>query len=241
MPRGPRIHLAGDVVHVVTRGVNHEAIFVDDGDRRDFLARLERTARRFHWRCLTYCLMGNHYHLVVELDEPMLSAGVQALNGGHGRLFNRRHGRSGHLFEGRFWSRTVQTDEHFYGLARYVALNPVRAGLCAAAATWPWSAHSALIGQSAPGLVDVDRMLSHFGAEPMHARAAYEAIVAGETPADQMSIDSHLGELLAYCDRDDAVAAGRKAGFPAGQIADTLGCEPQTIIASVLRREAVAA
>lgn len=229
MPRGPRTELAGDITHVVSRGVDRQPIFRDHYDRRRFLALLRRLVVTQRWACLTYCLMGNHYHLVIQLQEPNLSVGMQRLNGDYGRAFNDRHSRTGHLFQGRFWSKPVRSDEHMVGLARYLALNPVRANLCPTADRWPWGAHRALIGVAPADFVDVARMLTHFGEHSERARSAYEAAVIGACPEAPNGVDVRLAEALAHQDRSDAIAYARREGYGIDQIAAILGCTAKTI------------
>jgi REP element-mobilizing transposase RayT len=137
------------VVHVGSRGVDRRTIFEDDDDRRAFLSLLAAAVREGRLRSLNHCLMGNHYHLVVEaLDEP-LGLVMRDLLGGYARGFNQRHGREGHLFERRFWSACVTSLKHMVALARYAAYNPVAAGLCRAPDEWAWSAHRELVGSAA--------------------------------------------------------------------------------------------
>ena len=141
MPRRPRNQLReGRIFHVTARGVDRAAIFRDDADRRAFLRLLADCVRRFRWRCHAFCLMGNHYHLVVEppaLSE--LSAGLHRLNGVYAQQFNRKHARSGHLFGERFASWLLDDEEHYEATCAYVVANPVRAGLCARPEDWRWS------------------------------------------------------------------------------------------------------
>jgi REP element-mobilizing transposase RayT len=126
------------VAHVTIRGNARQNIFVDDIDYSTFLRMLREVAAEQAWLLHTYCLMPNHYHLVVESSVP-LGRGMQLINGGYSRRFNRRHERSGHLFERRYHPTPIESDEHFTESCRYIAENPVRAGLCATAADWPWS------------------------------------------------------------------------------------------------------
>jgi putative transposase len=140
VPRALRSDLPDGFFHVTARGVAHGRIFLDDDDRRHFLALLARTVERFEWRCFGFCLMDTHYHVVVEATRERLSLGVQQLNARHAQEFNRRHARSGHLFGARFASWIVGTEQHLLETCRYVLLNPVRAGLCGSPEDWPWSA-----------------------------------------------------------------------------------------------------
>ena len=154
-------------------------IFLDDADYRTFLAMLSRAVRGHRWDCLTFCLMPNHYHLVLAPRDGDVSAGMKALNGGYARHFNKRHGCEGHLFRNRFRSVEVARDEHLYEVCRYVVLNPVRAGLCRSAEDWPWSSHRASAGLdwSPPFLAD-RMLLRFFGASPSVARRRYREFVA---------------------------------------------------------------
>jgi putative transposase len=139
VPRQLRSDLPNGFFHVTARGVAHERIFLDDDDRRHFLALLAGTVRRCDWRCFGFCLMTTHYHLVLETTRERLSLGIQRLNGRHAEAFNARHSRRGHLFGARFASWVVTSEQHLYETCRYVVLNPVRAGLCRSPEQWRWS------------------------------------------------------------------------------------------------------
>jgi REP element-mobilizing transposase RayT len=139
MGRPHRPLLPGGVYHVTARGTGPIEIFRDDVDRRCFMRRLVTVEGRFAWLRRALCLMGTHYHLLVETPEPNLSAGMHQLNGLYARLFNIRHDRVGTLFQSRFHAALVETDEHLEAAARYIAANAVRAGLCARPEDWPWS------------------------------------------------------------------------------------------------------
>ena len=139
MPRLLRSHLPDGIYQVTARGVARAPIFRDDVDRVVFLRLLGDCVSRYGWRCHVYCLMGNHYHLVLETLRTRLSDGVQRLNGVYAQRFNRRHDRSGHLFSDRFAVRVVDDEERFRNTCEYVLQNPVRARLCTTADDWPWS------------------------------------------------------------------------------------------------------
>jgi putative transposase len=140
---------------------------------------LARTARRHGWLIHTYCLMTNHYHLVLQLSSDGLSRGMCQLNGGYALIFNTRHGRSNHLFGRRFWDEPIETDSHYFEACRYVVLNPIRAGVEAALGTWPWSSYRSIIGADfAPPFLAKDELLARFGSTPAKARDAYIRYVA---------------------------------------------------------------
>jgi REP-associated tyrosine transposase len=170
----PRTATPGGFYHVGSRGNNKQAIFLDDEDRQSFFRLLDRTARRHGWRVYAYCLMTNHYHLVLQLSDRGLSQGMCELNGGYAIGFNLRHGRSNHLFGRRFWDRCIESDAYLFETCRYVVLNPVRGALVSEAGAWPWSSYRATIGtELAPPFLAVGALLAHFGSTPDAARHAY--------------------------------------------------------------------
>jgi REP-associated tyrosine transposase len=146
MARRNRIQTHGAVYHTGTRGIRRMPIFLGDDDRHLFLAILGDVVTRFEWSCRAYCLMGNHYHLALCTPEANIGDGMHRLNGLYAQAFNRRHGFKGHLFEERYWSSLVETDEQVLTVMRYVVLNPVRARLCALPHQWPWSSYRATAG-----------------------------------------------------------------------------------------------
>jgi putative transposase len=128
---------------------------------------------------LTYCLMTNHYHLVLSAPHGGISAGMQEVNGGYSRRTNSRYGRSGHLFKNRFSATAIARDAHLLEACRYVVLNPVRARMCEHAEDWPWSSYLACAGRRlAPRFLAVDELLGLFGNEPTEARRRYAAFVS---------------------------------------------------------------
>ncbi|MCW2996141.1 MAG: transposase [Conexibacter sp.] len=179
MARKLRIDVAGGMHHVYARGVDGCAVYRDDGDRQRYLALLGDTVVERRWRCLGYCLMGNHMHLLLETPEPNLSAGMRRLHGDYGASFNKRHDRRGHLFEGRFGSVHVRDDPQLWAVAGYIAANPVVAGLCATPEAWAWGSHGAVVGLvPAPPWLDVARLLELLGAGGRGARRRYRAFVS---------------------------------------------------------------
>lgn len=178
MARPLRIEYEGAVYHVTSRGNAGQDIFLDNEDRGLFVEILEQAVDRFNWQCHAYCLMPNHYHLLVETGAPTLSRGMRHLNGVYTQSFNRRHARTGHLFQGRFKAILVQKETHLLEVARYVVLNPVRAKLARSPRDWEWSSYRATAGQTrCPRFLTVDWILSQFGTDPTRAARAYSTFV----------------------------------------------------------------
>ena len=176
VPRQPRIQVAGGNYHVTTRGVRQSAIYRDDSDREIFLAVLGVVVSRRIWICHSYVLMGNHYHLLVETPDPDIAAGMQFLNGFYAQYFNGRYGERGHVFDRRYASELIETDDYFAEVCRYIVLNPVRAGLCRHPAEWPWSSCSAILGErSVPEFLTIDWVLGLFGHDVARARDAFRS------------------------------------------------------------------
>jgi REP element-mobilizing transposase RayT len=179
MARPLRIEFPGALYHVTARGDRRDDIYLDDEDRRAFLGLFGQVCRRFDWACHAYCLMTNHYHLLVETRRANLSRGMRQLGGVYTQRFNRRHGQVGHVFQGRYHAILVDKEPHLLELCRYVALNPVRAGLTKTAGQWPWSSFNATLGRArAPDWLDSDWLLGRFGRKRSAARAAYGEFVA---------------------------------------------------------------
>jgi putative transposase len=164
MARKPREEFPGAVVHVYARGNRRQKIYVDDVDRARYLELLGHVVVRQRWRCLAYCLMRNHVHLLVETPEPNLGAGMQRLHGMYAASLNKRHRHSGHVFQGRYGAVVMRRDEQLLAVARYIALNPVEARLCDDACDWLWSSHAAVVGGTSPTWLDVARLLAYFAA-----------------------------------------------------------------------------
>ena len=174
MARPLRIELAGGLYHVTSRGDRREDIFLDDADRHAWLAIFGAVCKRCNWICHAWCQMSNHYHVVVETVEGNLSQGMRQLNGVYTQTFNRTHGRVGHVFQGRYRAVIVEKDAYLLELLRYVVLNPVRAGMVADAADWPWSSYGAMVGTAGqPEWLQTDWGLGQFSRVRSQAVLSY--------------------------------------------------------------------
>lgn len=146
MARPLRIQAPGLSYHITARGSGRMVIFTDRLDRERFLDLLAEVAESYSVPCHAYCLMNNHYHLVITTIDANVSQAVKQLNGTYGQWWNRRHQHVGHVFQGRFAAQVVQDDSYLLTVCRYVALNPVRARLVGSPEKWPWSSYRATAG-----------------------------------------------------------------------------------------------
>lgn len=179
MARPLRLEFAGALYHVTTRGDGREDVYLSDGDRRLFLDLLANVSERFRWTVHAYCLMSNHYHLLVETPDANLSKAMRQVNGVYTQRFNTRHGRVGHVFQGRYKALLVQKDAYLLELARYVVLNPVRAGIVRAPGEWPWSSYHATTSPgTAPDWLETRQVLSAFADTESEAVKPYVRFVA---------------------------------------------------------------
>ena len=178
MSRPLRLELAGGLYHITSRGDRREDIYLDDSDRIQWLELFSQVCQRYNWRCHAYCLMSNHYHLIIETIEGNLSKGMRQLNGVYTQYFNRTHQRVGHVFQGRYKGILVEKDSYLLELSRYVVLNPVRARMVKDIGHWPWSSYQAMIGeQHPPGWLETDGVLSQFSAQRKRAISKYKDFV----------------------------------------------------------------
>jgi len=146
VPRPLRVFVPDWIYHVASRGSDRRPLFLFDQDREEFLERLGWAVERHELPCLAYCLMGNHYHLIVQTPDARLSKALQELNSGYSRRFNRVHEHSAHLSRNRYLAQLIATEPHLLMACRYVAHNPVRAGLCGEPSDSPWSSYRASAG-----------------------------------------------------------------------------------------------
>ena len=179
MARPLRIEFPDALYHITSRGNRREDIYLDDKDRNAFLQILSQVCDRFNWVCHSYCLMSNHYHLMIETPEGNLSQGMRQLNGVYTQSFNRNHGRVGHVFQGRYKAIVVQKESYLLELSRYIVLNPVRAGMVRAARDWRWSSYRSTAGMAAaPACLKTDWLLSCFGKRKNIAMERYRSFVS---------------------------------------------------------------
>ena len=163
MPRSPRDNAPG-LRHVIGQSVSARALFYDNHARRTFMALLTGTFERYSLSVVAYCLLSTHYHLIVETTEPDLSRSLQWLNSRFAETINGEAGERGHLFGARFWSKRIETDEQLLGTVRYLARNPIEAGLCRSAEEWPWSSYTVLVlGMRRPPFLRPGLVLSLLG------------------------------------------------------------------------------
>jgi REP element-mobilizing transposase RayT len=212
MSRPLRIEFAGALYHVTSRGDGQEDIYLDDSDRELFLEALNEVSERFNWTPHAYCLMGNHYHLLLETPDGNLSKGMRQLNGVYTQRFNRKHKRVGHVFQGRYKAIIVQKQTYLLELARYIVLNPVRARMVRSAKDWPWSSYRATAGMAdAQPWLTTDWILSAFSDKRSEALERYKAFIAEgkDQPAiwEQLKNQIYLGS--------DAFIAKMQAKKPA--------------------------
>ncbi|MCH8106576.1 MAG: transposase [Proteobacteria bacterium] len=147
MARPIRLEYSGALYHITSRGDRQEDIYETNTDRENYLSILNRVCETYNWVCHAYCLMSNHYHLLIETPDANLCRGMRQLNGVYTQSFNRAHRRVGHVFQGRYKAILAEKESYLLELSRYIVLNPVRAGMVSTAGDWPWSSYRATAGQ----------------------------------------------------------------------------------------------
>ena len=180
MARPLRLEFPGALYHITSRGNAKQDVFWDDADRTSFLNLLGQEVRQQEWKCYSYCLMDNHYHLIIETPEGNLISGMRRLNGVYTQWFNRRHRRVGHLFQGRYKSIIVDKESYLLELCRYVVLNPVRAGIVSRPGEWKWSSYLATtMGYvNRPDWLDTAWILQQFGRDMKEGREFYNQFIS---------------------------------------------------------------
>ena len=168
MARPLRIEFPGAIYHVTSRGDRREPIFIDDQDRLNFIHLMALALERCDASVLAYCLMGNHYHLVLQTRRANLSVLMRQVNGVYTKRFNHRHGKAGHVFQGRFKAILVDRKAYLLEVCRYVEINPLRAQMVSDLQHWPWSSLAAHVGQTeAPPWLDVAALHEQLMGRPM--------------------------------------------------------------------------
>lgn len=205
MARPLRIEYAGAIYHVTSRGNARKPIFRDDQDRGILLNILEEVNGRYNWLYHAYCLMNNHYHLVIETPDGNLSKGMRQLNGVYTMRFNQRHHTVGHVFQGRYRAILVQKESHLLEVCRYVILNPVRAKVANVPERWRWSSYRGTAGIEKPHpCLTTDWVLGQFGVKKREASRKYRVFVrdgmGGKRIWDGVKGQSILGDG-AFVDR----------------------------------------
>lgn len=223
MARATRIQAPGLWHHVMNRGIARSGVFADDDDRRGFLELLADVAERWGLRTHAFCLMDNHFHLLIEDTQGNLARGMRHVLGVHTQRFNRRHGRDGALFRGRFRSRLVQHEEYLAELVRYIHMNPVHAGLAGHAGDYPWSSHGLYLHGTAPAWLATDEVVRLFNDDPeefdrfVHARVP-DAHKAALDPALSPKVvgDEAFEDVWAELQRGQSTLAASAATAAAG-------------------------
>ena len=232
MARPPRPLASGLLYHVSARGNAKAPIFLTDSDREVFLSGLAVARHLDGLLCHAYCLMENHYHLLVETPRANLDDAMHRLNGSYAMRFNRHHERTGHVFQGRYGTKLITDDAYALTVIRYIAANPVQAGVCSAPEEWPWSSYAATAGLAAEPRFLTSRVIGFFGDREEYRRF----VVGGLTDASLESRPS-LDALVPRRDPDLMAAAHRTHGYRLAEIADHLGVHLSTVWRDVRRQD----
>jgi putative transposase len=180
MSRKPRLEIPGSCFHLGTRGNRKESIYFGSWSGMLFIRELERAAKRYGWDVIAFCLMTNHYHLVLRISDRGLSRGMCELNGRFSRLTNEFRKTSDHLFGRRFWAEEIESDAYLLEACRYTLLNPERANLIDDARRWPWSSFAATVGAAhATACLKPEIVLRQFSRDPARARELFAEFIEG--------------------------------------------------------------
>lgn len=178
MTRPYALEILDGTFHVTSRGNAKRVVFDDDMDRKAFLLELSYAVRRHSWIVLAYCLMGNHFHLLVRTPDANLAEGMRDLKSQYARSFNRRRGIDGSVFKARFWRQLVQEDDYLLAASVYIVQNPVRTGKVTHPGEWPWSSFAATVSGT-PGLVNPGPILGLLDDDPATARRMFSELAHG--------------------------------------------------------------
>jgi len=190
MPRPHRLEFAGGWHHIICRSARKRALYIDDGDRQHFLDLVASSSERWKLEIHAYCLMSNHYHLMVHTPDGHLPRAMHLINSGYTRRFNATHHSEGALFKERYKSILIERESYCLQLVRYIHLNPVKAGLSSEPSMYRWSSHRAYLDDTRrPLWLNVADVLSHFGDDATKARRAFEEFVRAGIP-------EHISKLM---------------------------------------------
>lgn len=232
MPRPPRILAAECTYHVTTRGNDRQTLFYRDSERQAFLSDLDGIVRHRKWRLGGYCLLDNHVHLLLETPEPDLDQGMRDLLSRWAWRFNRAHRRTGHVFGGRYFSKVVTDDRHLQTTVRYIARNPVAAGLVSSPYDWPWNSCIALVeGASSKVDLDCSHLLDMLHPNMTRARAILRYLIEeDDVPAGtgRPGVPSVSALVQVFGPQHGARAAVR-FGYSQREIGEVLGLDRSTI------------
>lgn len=251
MTRALRYETPDAFFHITSRGTAKRAIFISRYDHQMFCELLGLVVARFAWICHSFCLVQNHFHLLVETPNTNLASGMKYLNGVYSQRFNRIHGRIGHLMQDRYYSRIIETDPDCLAVARYVALNPVNAGLCGHPLDWEWGSYRTILGfPSAFDFIDCRLLLSMFTDDTKAARLSFmkfveedaaenanyeigQGVVAGSTSdakRPRKSLHDLIIDVCDTCVRDQSMLlAHTKHGYTIEEIASQTGFHPASV------------
>jgi REP element-mobilizing transposase RayT len=210
MARPLRLEFPGGVYHVVVRGNERAAVFRDDEDREQYLARLAHYRKKFGFRILAFCLMDNHVHLAIRTGQVPLSRIMAGLQSSYTQWFNRRHKRAGHLFQGRYRALLIQEDRYLFGLVRYIHENPVKARVVQRAKDHAWSSDRHYRRGSGPDWLDAEDVLAMLGKQRRAASKAYLELMARGAGPDYEDVKA-IGQVVKG-DEDFATARFEEAG-----------------------------
>jgi putative transposase len=185
MARPLRIQFPGAWYHMMNRGASRQRIFLNENDRKDFLNLLGETSDMFTIQIHAYCLLDNHYHLLIHTPQGNISRSMRHLNGVYTQRFNRKHGTDGSIFRGRFKAILIDADSYLLEVTRYIHLNPVRANIVGTPEQYPWSSHNAYLEkpQSLSWLLR-DEVLGRFGEKLNQSIKSYREFIQAGIPSD---------------------------------------------------------
>jgi putative transposase len=239
----------------MSRGTGKQEIFLCDADRVYFLRILEHVVLNYQWVCHAYCLLNNHYHLVLETPASNLAVGMHYLNSVFSIFFNKSHRKVGHVMQGRYCSKVLEDDDHYLTVFRYVSLNASKDGFCESPADWPWGSYRYYMGlQGVPDLLNQEFSLEMFASSGEMARPLMRHFVESTddhelpVPYEELgALEAELENDKSYCrarrdpllvyfnqpccleDRNKAILAATRAGYSKREIAGFLGMDRSSV------------